>query len=196
MFFPTSWCFESQSLHRKELCSPFFWRTEEELKNSFDNWRIGPDSLGASGGFDLKSSYLWNTLLSTYDFHLPKQQFLHVIQWLTPHCHLHGYIFWEVCYMLCRNQSVSRSRALPSLLACPSLTMIPSSMERTRGLIKNKGDLFFWHVKIFHFFFSPRLFLIHTSMKNGLNRPFFFFHLASLLLPLYFELSYIIKFST
>lgn len=81
----------------------------------------------------------------------------------------------RICYMLCRNQSVSRSRALPSLLACPSLTMIPSSMERTRGLIKNKGDLFFWHVKIFHFFFSPRLFLIHTSMKNGLNRPFFFF---------------------
>lgn len=66
------------------------------------------------------------------------------------------------------------SGALPSHLACPSLTTMPSSRERTRGLIKNKGDLFFfWHVKIFHFFFSPRLFLIHTSMKNGLNGLFF-----------------------
>ena len=62
-----------------------------------------------------------------------------------------------------------------SLPPFPSLTMTPSSRERTRGLIKNKGDLFFWHVKIFHFFFSPWLLLIHTSMKNGLNGLFFFF---------------------
>lgn len=60
---------------------------------------------------------------------------------------------------LCQHKPICySSRALCSHLACPSLTMMPSSTERTRALIKNKGDLSFWHVKIFHFFFSPTLF--------------------------------------
>lgn len=45
---------------------------------------------------------------------------------------------------LCQHEPIYYgSRALSSHLACPSLTKMPSSRERTRGLIKNKGDLFF-----------------------------------------------------
>lgn len=77
---------------------------------------------------------------------------------------------------LCQHKPICYgSRAPSSHLACLTPTMMPSSTERTRGLIKNKGDLSFWHVKIFHSFFSPTLFLSHTSMKNSLNGLIFFF---------------------
>lgn len=148
-----------------------------------------------SSGFDLKLPYLWNMLFSTYDFHLPKKLFLRVIWWLTPLSSSGKHLLRSQLYAMQKPICYS-SRPLPSHLACPSLTMMPSSRERTRGLIKNKGDLFFWHVKIFHFFFSPRLFLTHTSMKNGLNGLFFFFFQLVSLLPFYFELWYIIKLST
>lgn len=92
-----------------------------------------------------------------------------------PHCHLQGNIFWEVCYMPCRNQSVTAAELFPPTLPAQVWQWCLHPGKGPEGWLKIRVTFSFWHVKIFYFFFSARLFLNHTSMKNVLNGPFFFF---------------------
>lgn len=126
-----------------------------------------------SSGFDLKLPYLWNMLFSTYDFHLPKKLFLRVIWWLTPLSSSGKHLLRSQLYAMQKPICYS-SRPLPSHLACPSLTMMPSSRERTRGLIKNKGDLFFDMSKSFISSFLQDYFSPTLQWKMALMVFFFF----------------------
>lgn len=76
---------------------------------------------------------------------------------------------------LCQHKTICySSRALSSHLACLSLTMMPSSRERTRGLIKNKGDLFFDMSKSFISSFLLHYFSYPLQWKIALMVFFFF----------------------
>lgn len=78
---------------------------------------------------------------------------------------------------LCQHKPICySSRALSSHLACPSLTMMPSSRERTRGLIKNKDDLSFFDMsKSFISSFLQHYFSYTLQWKIALMVFFFFF---------------------
>lgn len=195
VFFHTSWGAEPKGMHRNELCVPFFWRAMLDIISV--NWRIEAVRLGTFGGFDLKLLRLWNMLFSSYDFHLPKKQLLQVMRWLTPTVTFRETSSEKSAICHAYNRSVTAPELFPPTLPAQVWQWCLQPRKEPEGWLKIRVTFFFWHVKIFHFFFSPRLFLIHTSMKNGLNGPFFFFffQLASLL-RFFFELWYIIKLST
>lgn len=137
-------------------------------------------------------------MLSTYDFHLPKQQFLHVIQWLTP----------TVTFMETSSEKSAICCAETNLLAGAGLfpPFLPAQVwqwylhpwKGLEGWLKIRVTFFFDMSKSFIFSFPQDYFSSTLQWKMALIVlfSFFFFHLASLLLPLYVELSYIIKFST
>lgn len=155
-------------MHSNEWCVPFSWRAKLYVISV--NWRIRAARLGKFGGFDLKLSYLWYMLW----FPFAQEAVSPGYAMADPHCHLQGSIFWEVCYMPCWNQSVTAAELFPLILPDWTWQWCLHPGKGPEGWSKIRVTFFFfWHVKISHFFFSTRLFLIHTSMKNGLTGIFF-----------------------
>lgn len=112
------------------------------------NWRIGAARFVTSGGFDLKLILLVKYAVRYFWFPFAQEAAPPGYTLADPHCHLQRTILRGLLYAMQKPICYS-SKAFPSHLACPSLAMTPSSRERTRGLIKNKGDLFFDMSKCF-----------------------------------------------
>lgn len=92
-----------------------------------------------------------------------------------PHCHLQGNIFWEVCYMPRRNQSVTAAELFPPTLPAPAWKWCLHPGKGPEGWLKIRVTFFFDMSKSFISSFPQDYFSSTLQWKMALMVFFFFF---------------------